>query len=263
VVLKKGDQKKDNKVASFGISCAKFPNRYAGITDRASLLSLWNLHAFQIKFKNRFAAGEILASILRKYKNDQDGVTIIGIARGGVIVADRIAEKLNADFDIIVPRKIRSPHNSENAIGAIMHDGSLYLDRTLQVHHDNISNQYIDMEKSEQKKEIERRLSLYRPHSREYQITHRTVILVDDGIATGATMIATARWIRRQEPRRVVIAAPIAPKQVVKRLKEEADHIEVIRNPSKFKAVEQFYQEFAPVSDDQILQIVKRRFLSY
>jgi putative phosphoribosyl transferase len=227
------------------------------------MFPLWNRHAFQIKFKDRFTAGEILASTLGKYKNDQDGVTVIGIARGGVIVADPIAEKLNADFDVIVPRKLRSPHNSENAMGAIMHDGSLYLDSsTLQTQNDNISNNYIETEKWEQKKEMERRLSMYRPYSREYKIRHRTVILVDDGIATGATMIASARWIRKQEPKRLIIAAPVAPKQVIERLKSEADRIGVVRNASEFKAVEQFYQEFADVSDDQTIQIAKRRSLS-
>jgi putative phosphoribosyl transferase len=242
----------------------KFHNKYAKITRASFLSSLWNRHAFEIKFKDRFAAGEILASMLGRYKNDRDrdGIIIIGIARGGVIVADAIAEKLNADFDIIVPRKLRSPYNSENAIGAIMHDGSLYLDRlTLETQHD-ISDEYINLEKLEQKKEMEHRLSMYRPQAREYKIRDRTVILVDDGIATGATMIAAARWLRKQEPKRLIIATPVAPKQVVKRLKEEADQIEVVRNPSEFKAVEQFYEEFASVSDDQIVQIAKRQFRS-
>jgi predicted phosphoribosyltransferase len=223
---------------------------------------MWSKYAFQIKFKDRFAAGELLASVLGRYKNERERVTVIGIARGGVIVADPIAQKLNADLDIIVPRKLRSPYNSENAIGSIMHDGSVYLDTPTLVSQHEISNEYIEMEKLEQKKEMERRLTVYRPYSREYKIRYRTVILVDDGIATGATMIAAARWIRKQSPKQLIIAAPVAPKLVVERLKEEADQIEVVRNPSEFKAVEQFYQEFAAVSDDQIVQIAKRRFLS-
>jgi putative phosphoribosyl transferase len=240
----------------------KFHNKYARIRKGGFLSSLWDKHVFQIKFKDRFAAGKLLSSTLGKYKNDQNGVTVIGIARGGVVVADPIAEKLDADFEIIAPRKLRSPHDSENAIGSIMQDGSVYLDTsTLQTQNDNISNEYIDMEKLEQKKEMGRRLSIYRPYSREYKIRHRTVILVDDGIATGATMVAAARWVRKQKPNRLIIAAPVAPRQVVERLKEEADEIEVVRNPSDLKVVEQFYQHFAPVSDDQIVQIAKRRFL--
>ena len=217
--------------------------------------------AFQIKFKDRLAAGKVLSSTLCTYKNDRGGVTVIGIARGGVIVADPIADKLNADLDIIVPRKLRSTDNSDNAIGAIMLDGSLYLDSsTLQSHDHNISNEYIEMEKSEQKKEMERKLGIYRPYSREYEITDRTVILVDDGIATGATMITAARWIRKEEPKQLIIASPVAPKRAIESLKNEVDQVEIIRKPSDLKAVEQFYQEFASVSDHQILRVAKRRF---
>jgi putative phosphoribosyl transferase len=186
---------------------------------------------------------------------------VIGIARGGIIVGDIIAEKLDADFDIIVPKKLRSPHNSEKAIGAMMHDNSVYLNTSTLEMHEDISNEYINMERSEQKKEIERRLSLYRPCTREYKIKDRTVILVDDGIATGATMISAARWIGKQLPKRVIIASPVASKRAVECLKNEAEQIELIRNPSEFKAVEQFYQYFDAVSDDQILPITKRRFV--
>jgi predicted phosphoribosyltransferase/dienelactone hydrolase len=239
----------------------KFYNKYTRISTRGFLLSLMKKPAFQIKFKDRLAAGKLLSSTLCKYKNDRDGITVVGIARGGVIVADPIAEKLNADFDIIVPRKLRSPHNSENAIGALMHDGSIYLDSSIfQMQDHNISNEYIEMEKSKQKKEIECRLGIYRPYSREYKITDRTVILVDDGIATGATMIAAAKWIRKQEPKQLIIAAPVAPKRAIGPLKNEVDQMEIIRKPSNFKAVEQFYQEFGSISDEQILQVARRRF---
>ena len=245
-----------------GTRKSKFPNKYARITEGGFLFSLRGKHAFQIKFRDRFAAGQILASMFSNYKDDRRGVTVLGIARGGVVVADPIAEKLNADLDIIVSRKLRSPHNSENAIGAIMHDGSVYLGTSsLKTQHD-ISDEYIAMEKLEQKREIERRLRVYRPNNREYKIKDRIVILVDDGIATGASVIAAARWVRKHKPKRLIIAAPVAPKQVVKSLKNEADEIEVIRNPSNFKAVEQFYQHFDAISDDRIVQIAKRRFVS-
>jgi predicted phosphoribosyltransferase/dienelactone hydrolase len=241
----------------------KFYNNYTKVPSGGFLSSLWERHAFQIKFKDRFAAGETLSLILGKYKNDQNGITVIGIARGGVLVGHAIAERLNADFDIIVPKKLRSPHDSESALGAIMQDGSLYLETsTLHTLHDNISKEYLSMEKSNQKKEIERRLSKYRPYSEEYKIKDRIVILVDDGIAIGATMIAAARWIRKQKPKQLIIAAPVAPKRIIKRLKSEADKIEVIRKPSNFRAIEQSYEEFAAVSDDQIVQIAKKWLLS-
>jgi len=237
----------------------KFYNRYTETTRSRFLSSIRNRCTFQIKFKNRFAAGEILASALSKYKNDRDRVTVIGIARGGVVVAEPITQKLDADFDVIVPRKLRSPNNSENAFGSIMQDGSVYLDASTLQTQNYISNEYIDVEKLKQKKEMERRLTMYRPYSGEYKIRDRKVILVDDGIATGATMVAAARWIRKQEPKQLIIASPVAPKRVIERLKNEVDQIEVIREPSDFKAVEQFYIQFADLSDDQIIQITKRR----
>lgn len=238
----------------------KFYNRYTRISKSGFLSSLREKHIFQVKFKDRLAAGEMLSSVLGKYKNPQDQITVIGIARGGVLVANPVAEKLNADFDVIVPRKLRSPYNSEDAIGAIMHDGSLYLNTSTAQAGKDISNEYIEMEKLEQKKEIDRRLTVYRPSRREYKLRHRTVIIVDDGIATGATMIATARWIRKQEPKRLIVASPVASKQAIKHLKDEVDQIEVIRNPSEFGVVEQFYQEFATVTDDQIVQIANKRY---
>jgi putative phosphoribosyl transferase len=240
----------------------KFHNKYLKTSRARFLSSFWSTHTFQIKFKDRAAAGEILASMLGRYKNNRNDVLVIGIARGGIVVADIIAEKLHAEFDIIVPKKLRSPYNSENAIGAIMQDNAIYLETSTLEMQKDISDEYIDMERSEQRKEMERRLSLYRPCSRVYKIKDRTVILVDDGIATGATMIIAARWVRRQLPNRVIIAAPVASKEAVKRLKNEAEQIEIIRDPSDFKAVEQFYQHFATVSDDQLVQIAKRRFLS-
>jgi putative phosphoribosyl transferase len=137
----------------------------------------------------------MLASILDRYKNEQD-VTVIGIPRGGVIVADVVARKLSADFDIVVPRKLRAPDNSENAIGAVTSDSSVYLDANL-VGSLEMSNEYVEMEKAEQKKEIDRRMALYRLQPREYKFSGRTLILVDDGAATGATIIVAARWIRK------------------------------------------------------------------
>src|SRR5215211_1508779 len=182
----------------------KFENKFAWKKRSSWLLSslFRDKPHIQIKFKDRVAAGEMLAALLRKYKKKEKGdtatpITVIGIPRGGVVVADTVAKKLSIrDFDIVIPRKLRAPNNSENAVGAIMQDGSVYLENTL-LESMNISNQYLETEKSEQKKEIDRRMGLYRPETdKEYNIKGRTVILTDDGAATGATIIAAARWIR-------------------------------------------------------------------
>lgn len=244
----------------------KFENRYAQKKRSSWLLSSMfrDKPRIQIKFKDRVAAGEMLATLLGKYKKEEKDdtatiITVIGIPRGGVVVADTVAKKLSIrDFDIVIPRKLRAPNNSENAIGAIMQDGSVYLENTL-LESMNVSNQYLEMEISEQKKEIHRRMGLYRPETaKEYKIKGRTVILVDDGAATGATIIAAARWIRKQNPKRLIIAIPVAPSQVKMALSQQADDLEIIYAPSNFTSVAQFYQNFDVVSDQEMIGLLEQ-----
>jgi predicted phosphoribosyltransferase/dienelactone hydrolase len=234
----------------------KFENKYR---YKPGLSSIFTKPGIQIRFKDRAAAGVMLASVLRKYEGKADGI-VIGIPRGGVVVADAIARKLGFELDVAFPRKLRSPGNSENAIGAIMQDGSVYVDSGL-VESMMISKDYMEMEQSEQKKEIQRRMDLYRPGQRGYRIRGRVVVLVDDGAATGATVAAAARWTRRQEPAKMIVALPVASKQSVKVLKSEADDVQVLKQPSDFKALAQFYQDFQDVTDNQVMQIMKKHSL--
>jgi putative phosphoribosyl transferase len=244
----------------------KFENKYPKKMKSSRLLSSFftdRLH-LQIKFKDRVAAGEILAAALGKYKKEEEegtntSITIIGIPRGGIVVADALAKKLAIrDFDIVIPRKLRAPNNSENAIGAIMQDGSVYLEKGL-VKSMKVSNQYLEMEISEQKKEIHRRMGLYRPQmTKGYKVKGRTVVLVDDGAATGATIIAAAGWIRKQNPKRLIIALPVAPSQLKMTLMQQADILEIIHAPSNFTSVEQFYQNFGAISDQEIIRLLEQ-----
>src|SRR5574341_1773073 len=246
------------KVASEWFECyllktgRKFENKYAS-SRAAGLWSALKDRSIQIRFKDSASAGEILASALGEYRN-KGGVTVMGIARGGFMVAYAVARKLGAPFDIVVARRLRSPYNSENAIGAVAQDGSLYMDENA-VQEQNVSKEYIESEITEQNKEIERRLVLYRPHKREYDITGKMVILVDDGAATGATVVAAARWIKKHKPVCLVVAFPTASKDAARLLRSEADQVEIIKSPSKFGSVEQFYQDFAEVTDDSILSL--------
>jgi putative phosphoribosyl transferase len=215
----------------------------------------------QITFKDRASAAIILSTMLKggiKAKKDrQQQILILGIPRGGIVVADVVAQKLNADFDILIPRKLRAPDNKENSIGAIMPDGSMYLD-ALKLRWLKVSLEYVEKEKAEQLREIVRRAALYRPDNQEYNIRDRTVILVDDGLASGATLIPAARWIKKQQPRQLIIAAPVAREQAAELLKKEADQLKFIITPSNFIAINQFYQNFEPVADEQVIDILKK-----
>jgi putative phosphoribosyl transferase len=214
-----------------------------------------------ITFKDRASAAIILSTMLKgeiKAKKDQEQqILVLGVPRGGIVVADTVAQKLNADFDIVIPRKLRAPDNKENSIGAIMPDGSMYLDG-LKLRWLKVSPEYIEKEKEEQLREVVRRAALYRPDNREYNIRDRIVILVDDGIASGATLIPAARWIKNQQPKQLIIAAPVAREQALELLKKEADQLKFIITPSNFIAMNQFYRNFEPVADEQVLDILKK-----
>lgn len=234
-------------------------------------------HKFQFKFKDRDAAADVLGESLKdrvKKVEEQKTAVVLGIPRGGVITADIVAKKLSTlFFDIIVPRKLTDPDNKEQAIGAIMEDGTTYID--LQLINDlQISSEYLEKEKLEQIQEIKRRIALYRNNeptrkgfssSSSSFLKDKTVILVDDGAATGATIIAAARWIRKLEnkPKRLIIAIPVAPKSTVNLLRKECNtEVEVVISPSStFHSVEQYHQNFQQIPDEQVIKIMKDRNL--
>src|SRR5215831_331705 len=223
---------------------------------------------FQLKFKDRAAAGSILAEIvmdrLKKYKSDQQ-IVVLGVPRGGVVTADYVAKKLSkgfksVDFDLILPRKLTDRDNKEQAVGAIMEDGTTYLDEEL-TRMLQITPEYLEKEKADQILEIRRRNIIYSVHRTFNQYDHleyKTVILVDDGAATGATLIAAARWLKMKHTlKRLVIAVPVAPKNTVKRLEQECDVVIVTNQSYIFRSVEQFYHDFEQLPDDRVLEILR------
>lgn len=198
--------------------------------------------------------------------DEKKNVLVLGIPRGGIIVADIIARKLNTDIEIVIPRRLLAPNNEENGFGAIMEDGSEYLDRRM-INSLVIPSDYIEQEKSKQKYEMERLSLLYRnsKYLMEYSIkinnTDKTIILTDDGAATGSTLMCVARWIKNRNEhkyKKLIIAIPIAPKKAVNLLKEECDHLEVIFQPSNFQTVSQYYKEFLPLTDKHVTDIISR-----
>ena len=217
--------------------------------------------SFHIKFKNRTSAGEILASILAdffKKESQAAPVTVLAIPRGGVIVGDAIANKFSqSEFDIVIPRKLGAPKNPELAIGAVIQDRTAYLNERL-IHTLQVSTEYIDREIEQQVQEIQRRISLYRHASKPYNIAGRSVVIVDDGIATGATVMVVAKWIKNYDPVSVLIAVPVAPEDTVAALSREGNVVQVITTPSSFGSVGQFYDNFNQVTDDEVKEIARK-----
>jgi len=232
---------------------------------------------FQLRFKNREFAARILAGALEdsfkkiKVEKKKDELLILGIPRGGVVVADIVYSKLKSsssfscEFDIIIPRKLGAPGNQEIAIGAIMmeeEDETTYLNEDL-IKELDISGEYIENEKARQLEEIKRRKSLYHSnYNKEYDIENKVVIIVDDGAATGATLIVAARWIRNhRNPKKLMIAIPVSSKDTLEILKKECDIVvtgTTASSTSAFKSVAQFYQEFKPVENEKVIEICKK-----
>lgn len=213
------------------------------------------------KFKDREHAAELLISKLNNEIKDEisKDVVVFGIPRGGVILAYTIYKNRFANyFDIVIPRKLGAPNNKELGIGAIMNKDIVYLNEYV-VKALRVSQDYIETEKESQIQEISRRSLLYRPKQNEYNIKNKTIILVDDGAATGATLVVSARWIRKMNPKRIIIAIPVAPNETVELLKNEVDQVVTILIPptSNFTSVAQFYNNFEEITDDRVVKIMK------
>lgn len=206
-----------------------------------------------MRFKNRKDAGKKLAEKLASLKALSP--VVLAIPRGGVVVGDIIANALNAKLDLVVPRKIGAPYNPELAIGAVMHDGTCYLNRDI-IAALNISENYIIREIEVQKMEIERRLQLYRK-TKDYDLRDKNIILVDDGIATGATMLAAINWLKKQQPKKIVVAVPVLPAETLELLKKEVDEVIYVLAPYEFEAVGEFYEDFRQVEDEEVIKIMK------
>ena len=212
------------------------------------------------RFKSREHAAELLMTKLNDEIKDENArdVLIFGIPRGGVILAHAIYKNKSANyFDIVIPRKLGAPNNKELGIGAIMDKDTVYLNEYV-VKALRISPDYIEAEKESQMREISRRRLLYRPKQHEYNIENKTVILVDDGAATGSTLVVSARWIRKKNPKKIIIAIPVAPKETVDLLRNEVDEVVTILIPptSNFTSVAQFYDNFEEITDDKVVKIM-------
>ncbi len=207
-----------------------------------------------MRFKDRVHAGSLLCSELT-YLKGRD-VLVLAIARGGVVVGDVIAECIDAMLDVIVPRKIGSPFNPELALGAVMHDGKCYINEHI-ARMLNVEQDYIKSAKEEMMREGTRMLMAYRG-STDYNIEGRSVVLVDDGIATGATVLVSIAWCREHKPASITLAVPVMPRETYEVMKAQVDNIAVLLLPIEFGAVGEFYDDFGPVSDYDVISILSK-----
>jgi putative phosphoribosyl transferase len=197
-------------------------------------------------FANRVDAGRRLAARLEEYRSPD--TIVLAIPRGGVVVGYEVARALGAPLDVTIPRKIGAPGQPELAIGAIGDDVVVLDDRTISYLH--VREEYISEEIERQKAEIERRWRLYRDDRPFPNVKGKTVLLVDDGMATGATTLAAARAVRAKDPGRLVLAVPVASPEV--------DEIVVLETPEPFFSVGSWYSVFDQTSDEEVIDLLHR-----
>lgn len=207
----------------------------------------------QRRFLDRVEAGERLAAAL--VERVPPPVIVLGIPRGGVIVAATVAHRLKSPLDVVVPRKVGAPGNPELAVGAVA-DGVEAVDREA-LRRLGFDAGAVRGEVQRQTAEVVRRTDAYRAGRPALVLEGRTAVLVDDGIATGWTAVAAARWCRRQRAARVVVAVPVGPPDLERRLGSEVDDVVVLRRPDPYLAVGQAYVRFEQVSDEQVLACLR------
>ena len=201
--------------------------------------------------KDRTVAGQLLAE---KLKDIGDYPIVLAVPRGGVIVGHEIAKKLGCFLDIVISKKITPPNNPEYAIGAITPDGSLYKGPNWE-YYSNTNN--FEKEIEQKKTEVNRRLEIYRGNA-DYDLDKKTVILVDDGIATGATIFAILIWLKKMKPSEIILAVPVIPQNTFEVLQNYTQKIIFLEKPSDFSAVGQFFNDFEQVSDGEVKIILSK-----
>jgi putative phosphoribosyl transferase len=203
-------------------------------------------------FRNRIDAGRQLADALADYRGRTD-LLVLGLPRGGVPVAFEIAQALGADLDVLIVRKLGYPGQEELAMGAIASGGIRVLNEAM-----GVSEAIIEEVTKRELEELHRRERAYRGERPFPKLEGRTVILVDDGLATGATMRAAVAAVRQRNPEEIVVAVPVAPEGTVSQLREEADDVVCLLTPEMFFGIGQFYDDFSQTTDDVVEGLLER-----
>lgn len=203
-------------------------------------------------FRNRIDAGQKLAKELEKYK-DED-VVVFGLTRGGVPVAKEVADKLNSPLEPLIIRKIGHPTNPEYAVGAISAGGEIVVNK-LEV--DSLDPDWFKEECQKQKNEAQRRAQIFLKSKKPVSLEGKTAIIVDDGVATGYTLQAAIKEIKKQYPSKIIVAMPVAPSDVMEEISSQVDACIVLCVPENFLgAVGAYYGDFHEVTFDDVLAII-------
>lgn len=209
-----------------------------------------------MKFKDRTEAGQVLARSLAAYANLPD-VVVLALPRGGVPVAFEVAKALNAPLDVFLVRKLGVPGQSELAMGAIASGGVRVINQDI-VRSLSLSDAVIDKVAALEQQELKRREDLYRDGRPNPVLRGHTIIIVDDGLATGATMRAAKEAIHQQQPARIVVAVPISSPETCKDLSSEVDEIICVKTPQPFNSVGLWYEDFPQTTDAEVRDLLKQ-----
>jgi putative phosphoribosyl transferase len=205
-------------------------------------------------FLDRVDAGRQLAEALSDLRDRSDPIVVLAIPRGGVIVAREVARALSAPIDICLTHKLGAPGNPELAIGAVADDGTTLLDDFL-IHSLQVPRQYIEAERQRWQIELARRAEVYRGGRVRVLLKDRVAVVIDDGVATGSTLIAALRSTRAAGVKALIAAVPVGPRDTIERvLSREADRVVCLRAPYDFYAVGAFYRHFEQVSDEEVIE---------
>lgn len=205
-------------------------------------------------FRDREDAARKLAERLRG--RELHDPLVLAIPRGGVVTGAVLARELGADLDVVLSRKLRAPMQPELALGAVSEDGRVYVNPEAQEYL-ALDEAYLAEERRRQLAEIARRKKLFRDVKPQVPVTGRTVIVTDDGIATGATMIAALQVVRSQNPREVIVAVPVASPDRLEEVSHWCDDVVCLLAPRAFWAIGQFYDDFTQVEDEQVVELLR------
>lgn len=205
-------------------------------------------------FRDRTDAGERLADLLEDHGVEAD--VVLAVPRGGLPAGRAVADRLGSPLDVVAARKIGAPNNPELAIGAVASDGTTWLNDRL-IADIGVDEAYVDAQAEVEREAAEEKVRRYRAGRDPLDLAGKSVVIADDGVATGATTIACVRQVRNAGAERVLLAVPVGPPDSIERLQEEADEVVSVATPHHFGAVGQFYEVFDQVSDEEAMEYLE------